>query len=54
MCIRDSPEHRAFLSGENYEIEYRPYDWGLNDQGKRGHAYGRLDQLRDEIRNRLR
>lgn len=41
-----------FLKGEGYGIDYRPYDWGLNDQGPHGRDYGGIRELFDKIRNR--
>jgi len=32
-------EHEAFLQSQTYRIRYRPYDWGLNDQGNTGDNY---------------
>ncbi len=35
---------RGFLASGDYEIDYLPYNWGLNDQGGKGRSYsfGRL------------
>lgn len=33
--------YQEFFAGRNYGVEYRDYDWGLNDQGDRGRNYRR-------------
>jgi len=35
------PQHRVFLVGRRYRLEYLDYHWGLNDQGSRGRDYTR-------------
>jgi hypothetical protein len=40
---------RAFAASGNYQIEYLPYNWGLNDQGQRGRNYSRAQFLLDNI-----
>jgi Protein of unknown function, DUF547 len=42
------PVHDFAASG-NYEINYLPYNWGLNDQGPHGRNYNRAQQLLDKI-----
>jgi len=43
------PVHRDFLASDDYEIKYRSYDWGLNDQGSRGRSYSRLNLYLDTL-----
>ncbi len=31
--------YRPFFKKQDYTVEYLDYDWGLNDQGDRGHNY---------------
>ncbi len=38
-----------FLQNGDYEIDYLPYNWGLNDQGERGKNYSRLNLIWDKI-----
>lgn len=33
------PQHRVFLAGRRYQLEYLEYHWGLNDQGGQGRDY---------------
>lgn len=46
-------QYRDFLAGEDYEIEYVSYDWGLNDQKGRGKDYGKLQLLKDKVKEKL-
>jgi hypothetical protein len=47
---RYAPEQlRAFAASGNYQIEYLPYNWGLNDQGPHGRNYSRAQFLLDNI-----
>ena len=47
-----APERfRGFLTSRDYRIGYRPYDWGLNDQGPHGRNYGGIQELIDKARN---
>jgi len=40
---------RPFLAKGGYKIDYLPYHWGLNDQGKRGESYSRANLYFDAI-----
>lgn len=40
---------REFAASGNYEIEYLPYNWGLNDQGPHGRNYSKANLLFDNI-----
>ena len=40
---------REFAASGNYEINYLPYNWGLNDQGPHGRHYSRAQLLFDNI-----
>lgn len=40
---------RDFLASGKYKIEYKTYHWGVNDQGKRGRNYGRVNLYLDQI-----
>lgn len=33
--------YQELFAGQSYSVEYRDYDWGLNDQGDRGRNYRR-------------
>jgi hypothetical protein len=47
---RYAPEPvRDFAASGNYEINYLPYNWGLNDQGPHGRHYSRPQLLLDKI-----
>src|SRR6266496_4356128 len=47
---RYAPESvREFAASGNYQIKYRPYNWGLNDQGPHGRNYSRARLLFDNI-----
>lgn len=55
VLARHAPEpYRDFLSKGDYEIEYLTYDWGVNDQGGRGKDYGRLQLLKDKVKEKVR
>ena len=43
------PAYRDFLASDDYEIKYRSYNWGLNDQGSRGRSYSRLNLYLDNL-----
>jgi hypothetical protein len=43
----------AFLEEPNPHLEYREYDWGLNDSGTVGAGYGKLDFYWDRLRSGL-
>ncbi len=38
-----------FLKKGDYDIDYLPYHWGLNDQGGKGKDYGRFDFIWDKV-----
>lgn len=38
-----------FLAGGKYEIDYKSYDWGLNDQGEHGRHYGKVQLFFDNL-----
>jgi uncharacterized protein DUF547 len=40
---------REFATSGNYAINYLPYNWGLNDQGRHGRNYSRAQFLLDSI-----
>lgn len=40
---------QEFLRTGRYEIKYKPYRWGLNDQGEHGRNYSRVHLLLDQI-----
>jgi hypothetical protein len=44
-------QYHDFLAGDNYQISYLPYNWGLNDQGDHGKDYGRNQLIWDSILN---
>ena len=47
---RYAPESvREFAASGNYQIKYRPYNWGLNDQGSHGRNYSRTQFLLDNV-----
>ena len=47
---RYAPESvREFAASGNYKIEYRSYNWGLNDQGPHGRNYSRAQLLLDNV-----
>jgi Protein of unknown function, DUF547 len=47
---RYAPESvREFAASGNYQIKYRPYNWGLNDQGSHGRNYGQTQFLLDNV-----
>jgi len=47
---RYAPESvREFAASGNYQIKYRPYDWGLNDQGSHGRNYSRTQFFLDNV-----
>ena len=50
LLPRYAPESdRDFLKSGDYEVDYLPYNWGLNDQGGQGKDYGRFDLIWDKI-----
>ena len=44
-------QYQGFLKGGDYEIDYLPYHWGLNDQGGKGKDYSKVDLYWDKITN---
>ena len=47
---RYAPEPvRDFAASGKYDIEYLPYNWGLNDQGPHGRHYSRAQFLFDNL-----
>ncbi len=42
-------QYQDFLKSGNYEVDYLPYHWGLNDQGGKGADYSKLDFYWDKI-----
>jgi hypothetical protein len=47
---RYAPESvRDFAASGKYDIEYLPYNWGLNDQGPHGRHYSRAQFLFDSV-----
>jgi Protein of unknown function, DUF547 len=47
---RYAPESvREFAASGNYQINYRPYNWGLNDQGSHGRNYSQAQFLLDNV-----
>lgn len=50
VLTRSAPQsYQSFLEGGDYEIDYLPYHWGLNDQGGKGKNYSKLDLYWDKI-----
>ena len=47
---RYAPESvRGFAASGSYQIKYRPYNWGLNDQGSHGRNYSQTQFLLDNV-----
>lgn len=44
--------YQAFLAKSRYKIRYMPYDWGLNDTGPAGRAYGGPPAFWDRLHSR--
>ncbi len=42
-------QYQDFLKGDDYEVDYLAYHWGLNDQGGQGKDYSKLDLYWDKI-----
>ncbi len=40
---------KQFLSGDEYKLKYKSYDWGVNDQGSEGKGYSRIELLWDNF-----
>ena len=52
ILVKYAPQqYHDFLAGDNYEISYLPYNWGLNDQSDHGKDYGRKQMIWDLILN---
>jgi hypothetical protein len=52
ILVKYAPlQYRDFLAAGNYDINYLPYNWGLNDQGDRGRDYSRNQMIWDWILN---
>lgn len=50
VLARYAPKaYQGFLKTSDYEVDYFPYHWGLNDQGGKGKDYGNLDLYWDKI-----
>lgn len=43
------PKFHDFLEGGNYELEFKSYNWGLNDQGEHGRHYGKVQLFFDNL-----
>jgi hypothetical protein len=53
VLSRSAPARfQPFLAQGRFTIRYKPYDWGLNDQGPAGRDYGRWSLFWDKLRNR--
>jgi hypothetical protein len=39
----------SFLANGSYAIDYKSYNWGLNDQGEDGRHYGKLQLFFDQL-----
>jgi hypothetical protein len=54
VLVKYAPQqYRDFLAAGNYEINYLPYNWGLNDQADHGRDYSRNQMIWDSILNFL-
>jgi len=42
------PAH-AFVASPDFKPSYLSYNWGLNDQGKHGHSYTKLNLIFDKL-----
>ena len=50
ILARYAPQaSREFLAKDGYQIEYLPYQWGLNDQSGRGKGYSSANAIFDFI-----
>jgi hypothetical protein len=50
ILARYAPQqYRSFLQRGGYKIEYKTYNWGLNDQGSHGRHYSSLNLYLDKI-----
>ncbi|MEO6873168.1 MAG: DUF547 domain-containing protein [Chthoniobacterales bacterium] len=50
VLARYAPEqYQSFLKTGDYDVNYLPYHWGLNDQGGKGKDYSKLDLYWDKI-----
>jgi hypothetical protein len=47
-------QYQRFLQTEDFEVDYLPYHWGLNDQGGKGRDYSKLDLYWDKITGALK
>lgn len=43
------PKFEKFLSSKKYEVGFKTYHWGLNDQGEHGRNYSKVHLLFDNI-----
>lgn len=44
-----TPQDRSFVAHGDYELKYKSYHWGLNDQGSHGRHYGKVQMLLDTL-----
>jgi hypothetical protein len=52
ILVKYAPQqYHDFLAGDNYEISYLPYNWGLNDQSDHGKDYSQNQMIWDSILN---
>lgn len=52
ILVKYAPQqYHDLLAGNNYEISYLPYNWGLNDQSDHGKDYGQKQMIQDLILN---
>ncbi|MEO6873165.1 MAG: hypothetical protein ABI233_13255 [Chthoniobacterales bacterium] len=43
------PKYDKFLKSSNYTVNFKTYNWGLNDQGPHGRNYSTPQFLLDKI-----
>ncbi len=49
ILAKYAPGTAGLPAGNDYEIIYLPYNWGLNDQGEQGKGYSRFRMLWDRF-----
>lgn len=49
LALYAPEQYRQFLGSGRYEINYKTYNWGLNDQGEHGRHYGTTNLIFDKI-----
>ncbi len=43
------PAQKLVAGGDEFQVSYLPYNWGLNDQGEHGRSYSKINLIFDKL-----